>query len=126
MNRINTYNELIIWQKSVEIVAQVLKVTEQIPDEGSCGLAHQLTKTAIAIPCNIAEGWGRETAGSYVFFLRVARAALMESQALIKTGHELKLIDRGQLYLLQHKTIELNNMLSTIIQKSKNKRINKY
>lgn len=126
MNRINTYNELIIWQKSVELVTEVFKLTEQIPGEGSCGLAHELTKTAVSIPCNIAEGWGRENARGYAFFLKIAKGAGMELDTLVKIGYDLKLISPEQMHLLRLKIVELNSMLSTIIQKVKNKSLNNF
>ncbi|HYG50409.1 MAG TPA: four helix bundle protein [Flavobacteriales bacterium] len=121
MNRINTYNELIIWQKSVELVTEVFKLAERIPVEGSCGLSYQMTKSAVAVPCNIAEGWGRENARSYAFFLKIARGAVMEIETCVQLCHTMHKIDSNWLDALRLKIAELNGMLSTIIKNTKNK-----
>ena len=50
------YQELIVWQKSVELVVEVYKLTRQFPKEEIYGLISQIRRAAVSMPSNIAEG----------------------------------------------------------------------
>ena len=50
------YQELIVWQKSVELVVEVYMLTKQFPREEIYGLIYQIRRAAVSMPSNIAEG----------------------------------------------------------------------
>ena len=50
------YQELIVWQKSVELVVEVYMLTKQFPREEIYGLISQIRRAAVSMPSNIAEG----------------------------------------------------------------------
>jgi len=77
---VNSYKELIVWQKSIAMVTQIYTLTRSFPAEEKFGLASQLNRAAVSIPSNIAEGWGRESAKNYLQFLRISRGSLMETE----------------------------------------------
>ncbi|MEW6193912.1 MAG: four helix bundle protein [Bacteroidota bacterium] len=56
---IKTYREMIVWQKSVDLVTLVYLKTKNFPNEELYGLTNQIIRAAISIPSNIAEGFGR-------------------------------------------------------------------
>jgi len=58
---INSYKELIVWQKSIELVVAVYDLTAQFPKEEIYGLTSQMRRSAVSIPSNIAEGRSRGT-----------------------------------------------------------------
>ena len=58
MSSINSYKELIVWQKSMTLVKDLYKVTEHFPSSEQFGLTSQMRKSSVSIPSNIAEGWG--------------------------------------------------------------------
>lgn len=119
MHKINSYNELSIWQKSVELVSEVYQVTATLPKQESYGLISQLNRASVSIPCNIAEGWGRESTKSYAAFLKISRGSVMELETLIHIGVRLNLIDKHQANSIRYKTIEMNKMLTSLIKKVK-------
>jgi len=69
VEKISSYNDLIVWQKSVSLVTEIYKATSTFPREETFGLTSQLRKSAVSIPSNIAEGQGRATKGEFVQFL---------------------------------------------------------
>lgn len=62
---INSYQDLKVWKKAMELVTDVYKVTRTFPKEELYGLTNQLRRAAVSVPANIAEGWGRGTTGVY-------------------------------------------------------------
>lgn len=54
-----TFRELIVWQKSMNFVTEVYRISKQFLKEENFGLTSQLRRSAVSIPSNIAEGYGR-------------------------------------------------------------------
>jgi|SRR3989338_3426169 len=53
---IHTYRDLIVWQKSIELVVEIYKITDEFPKEEIYGLTSQMRRSAVSIASNIAEG----------------------------------------------------------------------
>lgn len=66
---IKSYKELIVWQRSMELVVAVYELTEQYPKSELYNLTQHTRKTSISIPSNIAEGRRRSTIKDYRQFL---------------------------------------------------------
>jgi len=69
---IKSYKDLVVWQKSMNLVVDIYKITENFPREEVFGLTSQMRRCAISIPSNIAEGRGRGTRKDFAQFLRIA------------------------------------------------------
>ncbi|MBP7770879.1 MAG: four helix bundle protein [Candidatus Pacebacteria bacterium] len=82
---IQSFRELIVWQKSMKLARDTYTLSRALPSEERFGLASQIQRSAISIPSNIAEGSKRSTAKDYVQFLRIANgsAAELETQLLL-------------------------------------------
>jgi four helix bundle protein len=70
-SRINSYKDLIVWQKSYELVKEVYRETAKLPKEEVFSLQSQARRCAVSIVSNIAEGSNRKTKKDYVHFLHV-------------------------------------------------------
>lgn len=73
-----SFRELIVWQRSIQLVKSVYEKTKVFPKEEMFGLQMQLRRCAISVPSNIAEGYGRQHTSEYVRFLQIARGSLNE------------------------------------------------
>jgi len=83
-----SYKDLIVWQKSIELVTEVYKLTAKFPRHEMYGLASQMQRAATSIASNIAEGSSRGTTKDFVHFLRMAlgSATELETQLVIATN----------------------------------------
>lgn len=81
----NSYQELTVWQKSIDLVTEIYRATESFPKSEIYGLISQIRRAAVSIPSNIAEGFSRKHRQEYIQFIRVAFAsgAELETQIII-------------------------------------------
>jgi four helix bundle protein len=76
--RIRSHRDLIIWQRSMELVNAIYNLTEPFPTQEQYGLTAQMRRAAVSIPSNIAEGVGRHTTRDLLRFMGIARGSLFE------------------------------------------------
>ena len=83
--KVRNYQELIVWQKAMDLVELVYAESKSFPREEVYGLTSQLRKAAVSIPSNIAEGQGRRTTADFVRHLSISYGSLreLETQTLI-------------------------------------------
>jgi len=96
MSKINSYKDLIAWQKGVALVSDIYKTTKTFPESEKFGMCSQLQRAAVSIPSNIAEGWGRKHTKNYLQFLRISRASLYEVETLLNNCKQLRIPYREQ------------------------------
>jgi len=89
-----TYREIICWQKAIELVKSIYKITSDFPQSEQFGLTSQLRRAAISIPSNIAEGFGRGSNKEFKRFLDISRGSLFELQTQILIAKELEFINK--------------------------------
>ena len=75
---VNSYRDLRVWQKAMDLVVTSYEVAKQFPQSELYGLVSQIQRAAVSIPANIAEGHGREHLGDYLHHLSIANGSLME------------------------------------------------
>lgn len=82
---LNSYKDLIIWQKAMALVKEVYRLTKYFPKSEVFGLVSQMRRAAVSIPSNIAEGYGRKSRKEFHHFLSIAlgSAAELETQILL-------------------------------------------
>lgn len=84
----HNFKELIIWQKSIELVKEIYILSKSLPDEEKYGLKSQIQRSAVSIPSNIAEGCGRSTDNDFARFLEIALSSAyeLETQLILLTS----------------------------------------
>lgn len=110
-----SYKDLMVYQKSYELSLLVYKVTRTFPSDEKFGLISQMRRASISIPCNIAEGYRRQSRKEYIQFLHIALGSCGELETLLSLSKDLKMIENGNfktLYLLQE---EVSKMLAKLI-----------
>ena len=78
--RIQSFRDLKVWQKSMDLAVAVYALTKGFPREEAFGLTSQLRRSAVSVPSNIAEGQGRSNTREFQQFLRIARGSNCELQ----------------------------------------------
>jgi four helix bundle protein len=117
MNQINSYRDLLVWQKAMELVTTVYAISQSFPGAEMYGLTSQLRRRAVSIPSNIAEGYGRNATGEYKRFLQIAVGSLFELQTQIEIAHNLTFLSTEIFTNTYEKTKELDRMLLSLIRK---------
>ena len=87
--RVNSYKELTVWQKSVDLIKKVYKLAEQLPKSEEFNLKQQLKRAVVSVALNIAEGKSRRTAKDFAHFLNLSAASLAEVEATLVICGEL-------------------------------------
>jgi len=83
--KVNSYRDLIGWQKSMELTTIIYTLVKQLPKDEQFGLSLQMKRAVVSIPSNIAEGQSRHSTKEYIHFLTIARGSKseLETQLLI-------------------------------------------
>ncbi len=86
----HNFRELKIWQRSMDFVVQVYKITKEFPAEEKYGLISQQRRSAVSIPSNISEGAGRGTNPQFKHFLEISMGSCNELITQIELSNRLK------------------------------------
>ncbi len=108
------YKDLIAWQKAMDLVVEVYKVTNKFPVEEKFGLASQMNRSAVSIPSNIAEGKlrGSEQDCRRFFITAFGSGGELETQLeIVKRLPKLKNIDVSKAESLLQEVMKMLNKL---------------
>lgn len=112
---LNSYKELVVWQKSFELSIKIFKATSKFPKSELYGLVSQMRRCAVSIPSNIAEGYTRGYRQEYVQFLRIAFASGAELETQLLISKELHFLTLKEFDELNNLLIEVQKMLNKLI-----------
>ncbi len=110
-----SYKELIVYQKAYELSLNIYQITCKFPEEEKFGIISQMRRSAVSIPCNIAEGYSRRGRKEYIQFLHIALGSCGELETLLSLSKDLKLVpdmNYNGLFMLQE---EVSKMLTKLI-----------
>jgi four helix bundle protein len=105
--KVKNYQELIAWQKSMDLVEEVYKSSKDFPREEIYALTSQIRRAAVSIPSNIAEGQGRMTTSDFLRHLSIAYGSLREVETQILIARRLK-------YTAQTRVEEVMNLAGEV------------
>ena len=119
---IKSYRDLIVWQKAMEFVTAVYEITKDFPKEEQYGLTAQIRRSAVSVPSNIAEGYGRNSTQDYIRFLQIACGSLYELQTQLEISVNLKYMARENSESIFTLLNEIERMLNSMIKKLSTKK----
>ncbi|MHC8948472.1 four helix bundle protein [Sphingobacterium hungaricum] len=105
------YKELKLWQKAIETVSEIYKLTATFPDKERFNLISQINRASVSIPSNIAEGAGRNYDREFVHFLSIAHASIYEVETQL-------IISKNLGYLLEQDLDRISNSLNELLKMS--------
>jgi len=79
------FKELKIWQKGFQIAVNSFRLTSAFPKDEKFGITLQITRAAVSIASNIAEGSSRSSERDYNRFIEISLGSSfeLETQLLI-------------------------------------------
>lgn len=109
------YQDLVAWQKAMDLVTNCYKFTEKFPNSEIYGLTNQLRRAAVSIPANIAEGQGRQSDAEFLRFLFIAYGSLTELETHIQIANRLNFCNQQETDKLLEQTAEVGRVLNGLI-----------
>jgi four helix bundle protein len=120
---LKNYKELKVWQKSYRLCMEIYKVTGKFPNEEKYGLTSQIRRSAVSIPSNIAEGYGRKTTADYIRMLYIAYGSLCELETQIMIADDLNYAMHADKEQLRKLISEVERMLKALIRSLEEKHL---
>jgi len=117
MKKINTYKDLVVWNKSVALAKVVYQICKSLQPEEKYALADQLKRASISVASNIAEGYGRQSTNDYKRFLSIALGSVYEIETQLQIAFELQMINKETFSTAIELANEVNRMIYALKSK---------
>ena len=121
MTSIRSYQDLVVWQKSIDLAVRTYELTRSFPSEEKYGLTSQMRRAAASVPANIAEGHARRSTGEFLQMLGIARGSLAEVETFLILSERLGLTQSGSGDTLLEDCAEINRMLNGLVSSVSNR-----
>jgi len=113
-SKINSFEDLIVWQKSIELSMQVYSLSSGFPKEEIFGLTSQIRRAANSVSLNISEGSVKSTR-SFINQLSIARGSVSEVLSAAILAYNLGFISMEKVNELRPTVIEITKILNKLI-----------
>jgi four helix bundle protein len=105
----NSYKDLIVWQKSFTLTKKLYILTNQFPKNETYGLISQIRRAAVSIPSNIAEGHGRKSDNEHRQFYSIAYGSALELETQLLLAKDLE-------FIIQEDFNQVNSLLEEVLK----------
>ena len=102
------YRNLEVWKRSLDLTADIYRLTKQLLKEELFGLSDQMRRAVVSIPSNIAEGAGRNSVKRFLF---IANGSIAELETQLLICEKLDFADQADIYSLLRRTEEIRKMI---------------
>jgi four helix bundle protein len=110
------FRKLLVWQRALQLVQIIYKVTESFPRSELFGLTSQMRRAAVSVPANIAEGYAAGGKGQYGRFLNISQGSLAEVEYYLLHSTDLNFITEIQSQEAETLRVEVGFLLHRLIQ----------
>ena len=117
MADIKSYKDLLVWQRSMDLVETIYRATDKLPSKEQWGLTSQMRRASISIPSNIAEGYGRRATGDYRHHLAIGRGSLLELETQTLLCERLTYLKSEEVVPILDEIQQISRMLATLQSK---------
>ena len=117
MADIKSYKDLLVWQRSMDLVETIYRATDKLPSKEQWGLTSQMRRASISIPSNIAEGYGRRATGDYRHHLAIGRGSLLELETQTLLCERLAYLKSEEAAPILDEIQQISRMLATLQSK---------
>jgi len=117
----SSFEAMPVWQKAMDLAERVFTLTEGLPRKEDYGLTSQIRRSALSVPGNIAEGFGRHHTKDKLNFYYVSRGSLAETKSHmiygLKVGYFQESAVTELAELIANIWEELNRLISSFTAK---------
>ena len=116
------FRDLIVWQKSKQIAIEIYRLTQSGSFAKDFGFKDQIRRSALSVPCNIAEGDERGTNKEAIHYFYIAKGSLAELQTQLEIAFEIEYIKKSTMSKLLEEATLIGKMLGSLIKARSNKK----
>ena len=116
MGKIRSYQDLDVWQRSINVAVQIYEITKQFPTSEQYGLTNQMRRAAVSIASNIAEGHAR-TRREYAHFLNISRGSLAELETQMEISKRIGFLNDIDFETLVDELRIIGRQLNSLLSK---------
>ena len=113
----HNYKNLHIWQEGINLARKIYEVTATFPANEKYGIVSQMTRAAVSIPSNIAEGAGRNSNKDFANFLSIAIGSIFELHTQIAICEQIGYINEETTKQLEQQIYTLQQQITTYKQR---------
>lgn len=117
--KIHSFTDLIAWKEGHKLVLLVYKSTNTFPSKEQFGIISQMTRAAVSITSNIAEGFSRRSRKESKQFFYVALGSLTELQNQLLISKDLDYLPSIEFRLLAEQTVTVAKLINGLIKSAK-------
>lgn len=114
MGRIDSHRDLLVWQKSMDLAVMVYGLSQKFPTSELYRLVSQMTRSAVSVAANIAEGHARGTRRDYSNFLAIAKGSLMETETYIMLSVRLRYTNEQEVRPALDMVTQISKMITVL------------
>jgi len=108
------YRNTVVWGKAMEMACEIYRLAKLLPDEEKYGLRSQITRAAVSVPSNIAEGWTRESKKEKSQFLSIAQGSLAELETQVTLCERIGQFSEAEAIHVRARMEEVSRILTTM------------
>ena len=118
--KVQSFEDLKVWQKAHTITLEIYKVTQKFPAEEKFGLISQIRRSASSVAANIVEGFRKKSLRDSLNFYTIADASLEELKYHLLLSRDLEYIKEGEYQNILGLCEEVGKLLTRWIQSQRN------
>jgi len=113
---INSFPDLLVWQKSMDLAVRCYQTAQKLPKQDQMVLGHQIRKSSVSMPSNVAEGHSRHSTPHYVQHLWTAHASGAELETQLEIGARVEIISPEEAQFLIDDAQEIGRMINGLVK----------
>jgi four helix bundle protein len=110
------YQQLLVWQKAMDLTVSCYEITKPFPVEERYGLTSQIRRASVSVPSNIAEGHSRFHTKEFLNHLSIARGSLAEVETQLMVAQRVGFLAQVELAKVLTMSDEIGRMTNGLRQ----------
>ena len=115
MSSINSFRDLLVWQKSVDLAVNCHRIAKRFPRDEQPALGYQVRKSSLSIPSNVAEGFSRHSTAFYIQHLWMAHASGAELETQLTVGTRIGVVSETEAEAVIRDAAEGGRMINGLV-----------
>ena len=115
MPTINSFRDLLLWRKSVDLAVNCHRIAKRFPRDEQPSLGYQIRKSSLSIPSNVAEGFSRHSTPFYIQHLWTAHASEAELETQLIVGTRIGVVSEVEAEAMIRDAAELGRMINGLV-----------